>query len=256
MIRASVMALSLLLASSLAGEDPLEETSEQTLPLAADGTFSIQSIDGSVQIYGTSDSAVKIVTIRKAFTPARLNAILTHVDAKPDAIAITTSSAPRARWGWSDRSGTIDYIIDLPQGVKITRAEMQTGELIIDGMRGSAINAHLESGRLVSHNNFADQTLRLEEGVLELSYEWTEEKGLYIDGSVESGNAHVLVPSDASFALDARADSGNVSSDFSSPEKRRRGGIREIRESFGEDPETTLSLHVESGNIRVESFNY
>ncbi|MDQ2867495.1 MAG: DUF4097 domain-containing protein [Verrucomicrobiota bacterium] len=256
MIRASVVAMALLLASTLAGEDPLEETSEQTLPLAADGTFAIQSIDGAVRIYGTSGAAVKIVTIRRAFSPARLNALQMHVNAKPDAIALTTSSAPRSRWGWSDRSGTIDYIIDLPQRAKITRADMATGELIIDGMRGGAINAHLASGRLVTHNCFADQTLRLGEGVLEISCAWTEPKGLRIDASVESGNAQVRVPADTSFQLDARADSGNVSSDFSSPEKRRRGGIREIKESFGENPATKLRLRVGSGNIRVESFNY
>lgn len=250
--RLLVIVFLLLLTPVTPAEDPLEDSYEQTFPLDPAGTVSVRNIDGSVLIYGATGNRVEIYALKRAFTPARLNGIKVQVDAQPGAIRIETSAPPAPRWGWSDRSGTVDYIITVPQTARLTQVAMPAGEMNIDGMRGGSVQAQLSRGRLIAHNCFCDQILRLGSGLLNLGFDWVEERSFKIDATVNDGNVRAMIPLDASFKLEARSETGNVSSDFSALEKRRRGGVREIDESVGDNPQSTISLRVRDGNIRVE----
>src|SRR5437762_12769244 len=74
----------LLIASSLPAGEVLEDVVERRFPLDPSGTFSLRAIDGTVEIFGTDSREVKIVAIKKAFSPERLNAIAIRVDARQD----------------------------------------------------------------------------------------------------------------------------------------------------------------------------
>ena len=84
----------------------------------------------------------------------------------------------------SDRSGTIDYIIDVPQTARIAAVDLASGELVIDGMRGAGVSASLGNGRLTTHNCFCDQKVRVENGAADIVFDWLEEKPLTIDAAI------------------------------------------------------------------------
>jgi len=243
--------LAMVLCHSASAAEVLEDIVEKTFPVNASGTFSLHAIDGTVQIYGTNSPEVKIIAIKKAFSPARLNAIEIQIEKKEHLLKINTIAPPKPRWGWSDRSGTVDYIISLPQEMQIASLDLPNGELIIDGMRGPAIAASLGSGRLITHNCFCDQKVRVDEGGLDLSFDWVEERPIAIDAVINDGNARAALPSEASFKLDAVAEQGRVASDFTDVEKRKRGGVSEIKEDIGVAPQSTLTLRAGDGNIQI-----
>ncbi len=252
MSKAAALALLLCLVSSAFSAEVLEDTIEKTVPLKADGTFSLQTIDGSVEIYGAEAEEVKIVAIRKAFSPQRLNAIQVRIDGGgSDSVNISTTALPKPRWGLSDRSGTVDYIINLPQHARIASLDIPNGELIIHGMRGAAINASLGNGRLISHNCFCDQKLRVQSGGLDLFFDWDEERPITIDGALVNGNARAVIPGDASFKLHAVSVHGRVASDFTELAERKRGGVSEINETIGPAPLSSLTLRATDGSIRI-----
>src|SRR5213082_31445 len=238
----------LLIASSLPAGEVLEDVVERRFPLDPSGTFSLRAIDGTVEIYGTDSREVKIVAIKKAFSPERLNAIAIRVDARPDAVNIETTPPPAPRHPFSDRSGTVEYTINVPQTARIARVELPHGELVIDGMRGSSIAANLGSGQLVTHNCFCDQTVRLNRGGLNVCFDWLEERPIAVEAVIEDGNVLARIPTDATFQLRALAKQGHVSSDFSPMESRKRGDVSEINEANGDAPATKLSFRADEGN--------
>ena len=248
---AVALAFQLYLVSSTYSAEVLEDTIERTVPLGKNGTFSLQTIDGSVEIYGAEDNEIKIVATRKAFSPERLNAIQVRIDAGNDTVNIHTTGLPKERWGFGDRSGTIDYVINLPQHARIASLEIPTGEVIIHGMRGPAVNASLGNGRLISHNCFCDQTLRVQSGGLDLFFDWDEPRAINIEGTIINGNAHAIIPADASFKLHAVSVHGKVASDFTEVAQRKRGGVTQINETVGPAPSSTLTLRATDGNIRI-----
>src|SRR6184192_186210 len=193
----------LLFAKEGSAGEVLEDVVERRFPLDPSGTFSLRAIDGTVEIFGTESQEVKIVAVKKAFSPERLNAIAIRVDARPDAVNIETTPPPAPSHHFSDRSGTVEYTINIPQTARIARVELPNGELVIDGMRGASIAASLGRGQLVTHNCFCDQTIHVNQGGLNVFFDWMEEHPISIEAKIEDGNILAHIPTDATFQLHA-----------------------------------------------------
>jgi hypothetical protein len=243
--------ISSFVAGSLPAGEVFEDVVERRFPLDPSGTFSLRAIDGTVEIYGTDSREVTIIATKKAFSPERLNAIAIRVDARQDSVNIETTPPPGPRHHFSDRSGTVEYTINVPQTARIARVELPHGELVIDGMRGASIAANLGNGQLVTHNCFCDQNIHVNQGGLNVFFDWLEERPIAIEAIIEDGNALARIPTDAIFKLDAVAGKGHVSSDFSPMENRRRGDASEINELIGDAPTTKLSFRAIEGNIHI-----
>src|SRR5437763_16695973 len=212
-----------LFANSIGAGEVLEDVVERRFPLDPAGTFSLRAIDGTVEIFGSDSREVKIVATKKAFSLERLNAIVIRVDARPDAVNIETTPPPTPRHRFSDRSGTVEYTINIPQTARIARVEMPNGELVIDGMRGASIAASLGRGQLAIHNCSCDHTIHVIRGGLNVFFDWLEERPIAIEAVIEDGNILTHIPTDATFQLRALAKQGHVSSDFSPMESHKRG---------------------------------
>ena len=240
--------ISSLVASSVPAGEVLEDVVERRFPLDPSGTFSLRAIDGTVEIFGSDSREVKIVATKKAFSMERLNAIVIRVDARPDAVNIETAPPPHH---FSDRSGTVEYTINIPQTARIARVEMPNGELVIDGMRGASVAASLGRGHLVIHNCFCDQTIHVMQGRLNVFFDWMDERPFAIEAEIDDGNVLARLPTDATFQLHAVAREGHVSSDFSPLESRKRGDASEINEVIGDTPVAKLSFRAREGNINI-----
>src|SRR6478672_2883713 len=247
----TVLFLGSLIASSLRAGEVLEDVVERRFPLDPSGTFSLRAIDGTVEIFGTDSPEVKIVAVKKAFSPERLNAIAIRVDARPDVVNIETTPPPAPRHHFLDRSGTVEYTINIPQTARIARVELPNGNLVIDSMRGASIAANLGSGQLVTHNCFCDQTIHVNQGGLNVFFDWMEERPISIEAQIEDGNLSACLPTDASFNIHAVTKDGHVSSDFSPMGTRQSGDDSEINEVIGEAPSTKLTFRAGDGNIHV-----
>jgi hypothetical protein len=246
----SVFALGTLSTSAI-GSEVLEDIVEKTVPLARAGTFALHGTDGTIQIYGTDSDEIKIVAIKKAFSPARLKAIEIEIETKDGLVNVNTVAPAKPRWGLFERSGTVDYIVNVPQTAGITAIDLPNGELVIDGMRGAPISATVGSGRLTTHNCFCDQKVRVESGGVDIVFDWLEEKPLTIDAAIGDGNARASIPADVSFEVHAVAEHGRVASDFSDIENRKRGGVSEINETIGQAPLSKLAMRARNGNVRI-----
>jgi hypothetical protein len=243
--------VSSLVASPVPAGEVLEDVVERRFPLDPSGTFSLRAIDGAVEIFGTDSREVKIVATKKAFSLERLNAIAIRVDARADAVNIETTPPPAPRHRFSDRSGTVEYTINVPQTARIAGVELPHGELVIDGMRGASIAANLGSGQLVTHNCFCDQIIHVNKGGLNVFFDWMEERPISIEAGIEDGNMAARLPTDAAFHLHALAKQGHVSSDFSPMETRKGGDDSEINEVIGDAPAAKLSFRASEGNIHI-----
>jgi len=234
---------------SISAGEVLEDVVEKTFPLDPSGTLSLRAIDGIVEIFGTDSRDVTISATKKAFSPERLNAIAIRIDARSDAINIETTSPPEPRHHLMDRSGTVEYSINLPQTARIARVELPNGALVINGMRGASITANLGTGQLITQNCFCDQTIHVKQGTLNVFFDWSETRSISIDAAIADGNALARIPSDASFQLHAVAKQGNVWSDFT--QSRKQGDASEINEVIGDAPATRLNLRADDGDIHI-----
>jgi hypothetical protein len=240
------------LACTVAARDEvLEEIVEQTYPLASNATFTLKSNDGSVRIYGHELPEMRVQAIKRAYSKERLSKIGVNVAVQPGNVSINTNYPPKPKWGLSDRSGTVDYIIVLPWHCDLQEVELGNGEMLIDGMRGNVVHARLGNGRLFGHNCFTDLHLSIQSGGVDVAYDWWENHAIGLDTTINEGITRLFIPSDAQFRLHAETADGHIYNDFSSKEDRTPGEKVRIDLAIGNDPNADLKVRALEGTINI-----
>jgi hypothetical protein len=228
----------------------LEEKIEQKYSLDPDATLSISNTDGSIRIYAAETSEISIQATKRAYTDERLKGIVVDVQATRKAIAIGTTFPPRKN-ALSDRSGTVDYIVIVPQAIKITQLELVNGEVTIEGLRGGSAKAHVTNGWISGQNSFADLDLTVETGRLDVVYGWWENHKFTVKSSSARGIIRAMLPSGASVTLNASTDTGRIINAFGAKKTGATDVVRSLNTVIGSNADAVIELKAGSGDIQI-----
>ena len=240
----------LLAALPLDATETLEEITEDVYELSATGSLTIRNGDGRIYLYGSDGNELRVKVIRKAFSQERLDALKPSVTINGDEAVIETAFPPKPEgWSTSDRSGTVEYMINVPQHCTITKAELENGEILIDGMRGPALEARVTNGRIHARNCFTAARLAVDRGGMDIGYGWWERRAISLLAEIATGNIRVAVPPDANVRLDAQTVNGNLQSRFAEPGENLG---RTLQTTLGEDISGEFTLRAVNGNIRID----
>jgi uncharacterized lipoprotein YajG len=228
----------------------VQETVDQTFKMEPTASFSIRNTDGSIRVYGGNSDELKMHAVKKAYQKERLEKIAINVTPHPNAISIETVYPPKPKLSLSDRSGTVDYIIVLPQTCTISRLELVNGELLVEGMRGQKVNANLVNGHFVGHNCFSDSNFFVANGELDIGYDWPEKRKISVDAKIVNGNLRAYIAARASFHVLATTPNGAIASEFTQKEDRH-GPVQSVDQTIGGTAELDLKIHATNGSIRI-----
>jgi hypothetical protein len=239
------------------GDRTLEETVEQTYEVDPGATLSIDNVDGCIRVYGAPTTKIEVQAIKKAFSAERLRQIDVNISAQRGAVTIHTNYPPKKNWGLGDRSGTVDYTLVVPETCTISKLELDTGEVLVESMRGPNVQAHLGNGRLFAHKCFGNIQLRVDQGGIDIYYDWWggDLKFTFDSTNVNVG-VHAFIPIDASFHLSAETEDGRIGNDFAEKEQRRAGGVSKIDSVIGTNAAAELRLRARNGNIKIGEISY
>ncbi len=242
-------------ACSPAGHEALEETFEHDYPMMPNGIVRIRNIDGSINIYGSDQPEVHLEVIKRAYTRKRLDTIRTSISEKPESISIESVIPKKSMWDFSDRSGTIEYALTIPQRATVEQLETSNGEIIIEGMRGPKINVRLGNGRVLVRDSFCNLGLTIRHGALTMVYSWWEQAKFSVEASIHQGNTFLFMPGHATFHLMAETGTGKIGADFTPFEGRDGEEPRKIDKVVGTDPAVAFRIQTVDGNIQVSEQN-
>jgi hypothetical protein len=242
----------LFLSHTAVAADVFEEIVDQRYNVDANVTLSVSNTDGSIRVYAADAPQISIQAIKKAYTRERLQGIVVDVKATQNSVAITTSFPPR-KSVLSDRSGTVDYIIVVPQTARVTDLTLTNGELLVEGLRGGgSATAHLVNGWMAGHNCFADLNLTAENGRLDVAFDWWENHDFSIKVSSTNGNVRAILPSDASVSLNANALKGRIANGFEPRKPAPTDVIHSVATVIGIGAGAAISMEARRGNIRID----
>jgi hypothetical protein len=173
------------------------------------------------------------------------------VKATGNSVAINTTFPPRKN-AVSDRSGTVDYILVVPQTIRITRLDLVNGEVLVEGLRGGSATAHLTNGWLAGHDCFADLVLTIGTGRLDVAYDWWENHKFSVKASSARGSIRAFLPSDSSVILNASTLTGRIANGFDPKKTTAVDVIRSVNTVIGPDAEAVIELKADDGNIRID----
>ena len=258
LLRAGLLAgsLGLILGGCHSQEDrEVEATFTQTYHVDPDVRISIKNTDGSIRIYGAETTDLKLEAVKKAYQADRLEKIAINVTAQANSVSIDTVYPPKPKLGISDRSGTVDYVLVVPQNCTITRLDLNSGEVLVEGLRGGRVNANLVNGRMMDHNGFGQHQLFVANGGLDLGNDWWEAGKFSFDAKIVNGNIRAFIPSDASFRLHAATMDGKIANDFSEAEERNGEPLHMLDTEVGTSAQSEVKLQATNGNIHIVAAN-
>jgi len=134
-----VAALPMLLNGCGTNKTVLEEIVEQVYPIALNTDLSIHNRDGAVLVYGSDGNELRVRSAKKAYSRERLSQIAVDVSTTPGAVSVTAKFPPQPKWAFSDHSGTVDCTIVVPATASITALDLNSGEVLLDSMRGREV---------------------------------------------------------------------------------------------------------------------
>lgn len=243
--------------NSMLEDSILQEVSDRHYPVdSVAPTISVTNRDGSVSIYGAGGDVreVRVEVLKKAFTPERLKDISVRVNAQSNSISIETD-VPKNQKLFSDRSGTVDLVIVVPQAATISKLELGNGEVLLEEVRSPEAHAQLGSGRLFVHNCFGSLDIHVQTGNIGLIYEWWEARDFSIRAKIDDGNAFAFLPDEAAFHLVANSVSGKIANDFEEKEQRQAEGTNHIDLLVGGLSKPKIEIETNAGNIKIAEHN-
>jgi hypothetical protein len=229
----------------------LEETFEQTYTIEPTANVAVTNGDGAVFVYGSNTTEMRVQAVKRAYTRERLKQIAVDVSIQPGSVSISTKFPPKPKWALFDRSGTVDYTIVVPATANLAGLELGDGELLVDGMRGQSVQAHLGSGRMFAHNCFGKIALSLDRGTLMLAYDWWEPGKFSIQANIARGNAWAFFPADIACHLIAETENGKIGNDFEESAQRGTKEITKIDMSIQGGGSAAVTMCAKEGNIKI-----
>lgn len=231
-------------------EGPKNEVFEQTYEIDPDASLSIRNTDGSIIIHGTETAVLKLRVVKNAKSSEELKGIDITATAGAKSASITTKFLPQKNKALSTGSRTVDYTIEVPSTVNLTRVDQENGKISIEGMRGE-LQATVVDGQLAIRNCCGDSHITIGNGALDLYYEPCDRKRFSVDAKMTNGNARVFIQRGAPFRVQAETMEGKIINGFGDMVNVNGRVENKVDVSTGSDVRHEIKLGVTTGDITI-----
>ncbi len=208
--RATVFCFSFLLAAALwaAPGYAISKDFNQTVPLQPCGTFELQNVNGPVDVQGWDRNEVEIHAVKTAKQQeADLDRVSIEVDARPDAVAVTTR--------YPQNEGVevaVEYTIHVPHRVRVEHIGTVNGMLRVTGLE-NVEDLHTVNGDIEVFEAGGNVHARTTNGNVRLELAHEPDKA-GATAETTNGSLVVAVPSDLQAEIEAKCMNGNFYSEL------------------------------------------
>jgi len=181
---------------------------DETRPLAASGSFSLENTNGSVHVSTWDEPRVRIEATKGAGTREALAAIEVLIESDADGVRVRAKH-PRGLFG--QRNGQVEYEIRVPRGARVAIRNVNGGVEIRDSggaLQASTVNGSVEASGVTGE--FAVSTVNGSVGVTVARVA----SGSRNSARTTNGAVRVTLPRDAAAEVEAHTVNGGAHCDF------------------------------------------
>ena len=203
---------------ALASDGDFQQEIHLTLPLAADGSFSLDNVNGPTTITGWDRDEVVVSGVRHASSQTILDTIKVDVDATTNRISIHTRQPSENSglfwfWGaWNHRPPSVDYTVQVPNHAHLANIENVNGKVHISGVSGDIKAATVNGANLVE-DAVASLNLETVNGLIKAQLVRLGD-GQQASFNAVNGNIEVTLPANADATVTASTVNGGIASEF------------------------------------------
>lgn len=202
-LAAGALALGLILTAPASAK--VSEEFSRTLPLPADGAFSVVNVNGSVEVKTWDRNEVQIDATKQAKDREALDRTQIEINASKGRIEVVTR-LPKGK-----RSGSVSYRIKVPAGVSV-KAQSVNGAVDVSGVRGG-VDAQTTNGALALREVAGEVEARTTNGSVRVTHSALPSSGSH-RYSTTNGAVKVSLPTSATGSFSAKTVNGKIRTDF------------------------------------------
>ena len=226
------------------------KNSTQTFPLDANGRFSIDNVNGKIEIHGWSSNLVTLTSAIHGRSGDAVAAVKINVDSAPGHAAVHTDLGDHLDDGWNwlwlmgrDKA-TVDYTVQVPQQARLSEVSSVNGHIKIEGVAGD-IQASTVNGETEIENAAHNLSLSTVNGTITANLEKLG-GGQTVKLHAVNGEIALGVPENADANFSVTTINGDISSEFPSLQAKKEFPV-------GNNLKGTLGHG--GGSVKVDTVN-
>ncbi len=205
---AAVFTIVIGAALAVAAEVPYEEHFDQSFPLTANGSVSLENVNGDVTIDVWNHDEVQVQAVKRASSPELLAALKIDIDATSSRLEVETKYPRNSSGGRM----SVEYTLMIPVGASVDSVELVNGNLRISGVQGGTdiecVNGSIDARQLAGPISIESVNGSTD---LWLDNTWGENS---VSLEAVNGSVDVYLAPGANVEVDAETVNGKISNDL------------------------------------------
>ncbi len=195
----------------------IRENFQTNCPLAANGVFSLDNVNGQTGIIGGDGNEVVLKGVKHAHSREALDALKIDVDSETNRLAIHTRQPESRGWGgWFGLGNrervSVDYTVQVPSSARLQNIDSVNGRITISGVtndiKASTVNGGMEVNGAEGDLNLSTVNGRVTAELDALG------RGQRVSFDAVNGKIEATLPADANAEVSASSVNGSFTSDF------------------------------------------
>jgi DUF4097 and DUF4098 domain-containing protein YvlB len=193
--------------AALSASAELREEFHQTVPMDANGNFSLRNINGGVTISAWDKNEVQVDAVKTASSDEKLHEARIEVAGSGHSVDVKTKYPDHT----NNNPANVEYTIHLPRGVHLFAVETVNGGIHIDGPRGR-IKASTVNGQVEVWNAADEVELSSVNGEVKASLSNAGKSRVKLN--VVNGSISIALPASTNARVKATTVHGGIHSDL------------------------------------------
>jgi len=244
------IALGCVLASSFAfsAYADVTDTIEKSFDVNANSHFSLENINGEVDISSWSESVIKVEATIRADSQSEFDRVDVKIKQSGQQVSVETDYEENSSWG-NNQSAQVTYKVWLPTDTNLSKIELVNGSLSIENVAGK-VNAQVVNGSIKATGLASNSEISSVNGSIKAYYQGASSDLKDIDIETVNGSIKLYLPKDISANLDLETMHGSIKTEFGLSSQENTFTGHSLRGDIGSG-DVDINMESVNGSIKV-----
>lgn len=210
--------------------------------------FRLENINGEVEIKGWDKNEIKVTAIITADNQEARDRITIEIDENGRGVSVETNYKKSSSWK-NNNSGSVDYLVMVPQQAKLAAIELVNGSLSIENVSGE-MKIDLVNGSIVAKGLMNDSDINSVNGSIEVSYQGISKDLKDISIDTVNGRIELNVPAEINANVDIETMHGSIRNDFGLSADKNMFSGKNLHGTIGSG-DIRISIESVNGGVRL-----
>lgn len=214
--------------------------------------FSLENINGAVEIISWDQQVIKIQATIKAENQEDRERISIDMQQNSRGVIVETRYKKESSWGFNNnQSGSVTYEVMVPSDVDLSSIELVNGSLIIENVHGE-VNAELVNGSVKAVGLMSNSDITSVNGSIKVEYKAQAIDIKQVKIQTVNGSIKLYLPENVSASVDAETMHGSIKNDFGLSNDEESFMGKSLKGDIGSG-DARVSLESVNGSIKILS---